>query len=278
MLPDLPTTATLPASVTPVVPPSRAFGGFTGEAFDVLGALRREPNVTAYRREKARIEAHVTGPFRRYRDDLVVSLVLPNRLPFETERNVFSRLLKNDYGAGGCHSHLWMSVYRHGRKRLTDPQLSHSIDPDGHSVGLYVGDHYGDYFARFKDRVAAEPSAFAAILRGIVEAPAVRDGEPAEAASNPEASEDDVPAAATSELPPFSAYAYTRARGVETRHDLAAPDADLGVLARATGVWVRTRWPRESVVAMGPHLVDTAVRAVARLWPLYVWQCAAADR
>ncbi len=256
MLPDLPTIAHLPASVEIAVPPSRVFGGFTDETFDVLGALRQEPNVTAYRREKALIEAHVTGPFKRYRDDLVVSLVLPNRLPLETERNVFSRLLKNDYGAGGSHSHLWMSFYRHGRKRLTDPQMSHSVDPDGLSVGLYVGDHYGDYFARFKDRIAAEPSAFAAILRGIVDAHG-----------------DDAPAG----LPPFSAYAYTRAKGVESRHDLTAPDADLGAIARSTGVWVRTRWPRDAVVAMGPQAVDAAARAVARLWPLYVWQCAAAD-
>ena len=262
MLPDLPVLAHLPASVEAVLPRERAFGGFTAETFDVLGALRREPNVEAYRREKDGIDAHVVAPFKRYRDDLVVSLVLPNRLPLETERNVFSRLLKNDYGAGGCHAHLWMSFYRTGRKRLTDPQMSHSVDADGVSVGLYVGDHYGDYFARFKARLAAEPQDFAALLARTL--------------------------APSPQRPPFSAHHYTRAKGQEVTHtlggaapDLTAPDltaVDLAAVARATGVWVRTRWPREVVVAMGPAFLDAALRAVTALWPLYVWQCDAADR
>lgn len=252
MLPDLPTRSDLPAELHVGVPRECSFTGFPDAAFETLAALRAEPFVTTYRRLQPEIDAHVVGPFKRYRDDLVVATVLPERLPLETERNVFSRLLKNDYGAGGAHSHLWMSFYRTGRKRLTDPQMSHSIDPDGVSVGLYVGDHYGDYFRRFKDRVAAEPSAFADLLRGVL--------------------------APSPDVPPFAAYAYTKAKGVETRHALDPGTASGDVLAKATGVWVRAAWPRADVVALGPAFLDRAVAAVAHLWPLYVWQCAAADR
>ena len=251
MLPDLPVRTDLPETLRVVLPAERAFRGYPAEAFDVLGELRAAPHVETIRRLKAEIDAHVVGPFRRYRDDVVVATVLPERLPLETERNVFSRLHKNDYGAGGAHSHLWMSFYRHGRKRLTDPQLAHSIDPDGCSVGLYVGDHYGDYFRRFRERVAAEPAAFDALLTDAL------TGAPG--------------------LPPVSAHAYTKAKGAEVRHDLA-PGVDPAVLARSTGVWVRMRWPKAEVVAAGPGLVDRAVAAVRHLWPLYVWQCEAADR
>ena len=246
-----PSPLPLPATLRVARLGDHAFEGFADAAFDTLGALRAAPHVETYRRLKPEIDAHVTGPFKRYRDDLVVATVLPGHLPLETERNVFSRLLKNDYGAGGAHSHLWMSFYRTGRKRLTDPQLAHAISPDGCSVGLYVGDHYGDYFRRFKARVADEPSDFASLLRD-----ALGRGD---------------------DLPPFDAYAYTRAKGAEARVALTADTAAV-VLPRATGVWVRTAWPRETVVALGPAFVDRAAAAVAHLWPLYVWQCAAADR
>lgn len=251
MLPDLPVRTDLPETLRVVLPAERAFAGYDPAAFEVLGAMRSAPHVETIRRLKGEIDAHVVGPFKRYRDDVVVATVLPERLPLETERNVFSRLHKNDYGAGGAHSHLWLSFYRHGRKRLTDPQLAHSIDPDGCSVGLYVGDHYGDYFRRFRERVAAEPGAFDSLLRSALA------GAPG--------------------LPTVAAYAYKKAKGAETRHDLAG-GVDPAVLARSTGVWVRMRWPLDEVVALGPRFVDHAVTAVAHLWPLYVWQCEAADR
>ena len=111
------------------------FEGFAPEAFAILERLRDEPHIAQYRKEKAGIKRYITEPFKRFRDDLVVNWVLPNRLDFETEKNVFSRLLKNDFGAGGCHHHLWMAFYRPGRRRLTDVQLAPCITPDGFTMG-----------------------------------------------------------------------------------------------------------------------------------------------
>lgn len=239
MPPDLPTATVLPGTLARPDPLALSFGGFTAESFDALGRLRERPNVEQYRADKAALDVHVWAPFRAYRDDLAVNLVLPNRLPWETERNVFSRLLKNDFGAGGSHHHVWMSFYRTGRKRLTDPQLSHSIDPDGFTVGLYAGDHAGDYLARIKARALAEPEVFGALLRGALADPAWR------------------------------AFAYTGTGANEVRHDLAAGDPDAALVKRMRGVWVRRTFARADVLAWGPDLVRHSLGAVDHLWPLY---------
>ena len=138
MIPDAPP---LPRATPPFPRPeplSLTFDGFPDEGWDALERLRAEPHIGRYQEEKAVLDRAVTAPFKRYRDDLAVNWVLPNGLPFETEKNVFSRILKNDFGRGGSHSHLWMAFYRPPRKRLTDIQLSHAVYPDAFRWGLYV--------------------------------------------------------------------------------------------------------------------------------------------
>ena len=138
-------------------PLSLHFEGFSEDAFAVLERLRAHPHIEQYRAEKDAITHFVTDPFKRYRDDLALGWVLPNGLPFETEKNVFSRLLKNDFGAGGCHHHQWMAFYRPPRRRLTDVQLSHSLYPDGFAFGLYVGEYAKGLFPHVKAQMQEEP-------------------------------------------------------------------------------------------------------------------------
>lgn len=216
------------------------FEGFDRRAFEVLERLRQHPHVEQYRTEKEAIRRYITEPFKRYRDDLVVNWVLPNRLDFETERNVFSRLLKNDFGAGGCHHHLWMSFYRPGRRRLTDFQLAHSLSPDGLSVGLYVGDYAQDLVRHAAARIEADPEQFVRILRAILR----EDG--------------------------WKAFYYEGRDG--TRREIDR-DVSLSGTAwkpqRLTGLWVRTVHPRDAVLARGGELVGHALRDVVRVWTLY---------
>ncbi|MFO8100292.1 MAG: hypothetical protein R6T83_11815, partial [Salinibacter sp.] len=138
----------------------RAFGGWTPEVFEMLDRLRAEPHIDQYKREKPGVTEWLKDPFRRYRDDLVVGWVLPNRLEFETERNVFSRLLKNDFGAGGCHDHLWMAFYRPSTRRLEDVQITHRVSPDGFAVGLYVGSHASDLLTQAQRRIDGAPATY----------------------------------------------------------------------------------------------------------------------
>lgn len=146
------------------------FPGFTADAFAVLERLRSNPRIEQYREEKGDIDLHVMEPFRKFRDDLVVNLVLPNHLALETERNVFSRLLKNDFGAGGCNSHVWMSFYRPDRTRLTDLQPFHGIDPDGFYSGLHVGGRDRAVLRAMHEAIAADPDGILKELNELLRA------------------------------------------------------------------------------------------------------------
>ncbi len=229
----------LPAALVFPDPPDVTFEGFGPEAFAILERLRRHPHVEQYRKEKAGIRRHLTEPFKRFRDDLAVNFVLPNRLPFETEKNVFSRLLKNDFGAGGCHHHLWMAFYRTGRRRLTDVQLSHSIRPDGFEVSLFVGAYMKDLLRQARTRLAAAPGRFLALLNPLLQ---------------------------TSKTLHFRNGTGRQA----TRHDVHTPLPRLpAALLHADALWLNHAFPRADVLAWQGALVDHALEAVRTLWPLY---------
>ncbi len=223
------------------------FEGFSSHAFTTLAALRDQPHVEQYRRLKPALDQHVVAPFKRYRDDLALNWVIANGLPFETEKNVFSRILKNDWGAGGSHSHLWMAFYRQGSKRLHDAQLSHSLDPDGFTVGLYVGDYAQAWTVNLRERIGEAPGAFFDLLAALPE----KEG--------------------------WRAFVYAGAG--QTRREVgrgAAAAAALPAIRRAKGFWVRRTFEKADVLAWGPALVAHSLAALAALWPLYLYFLAAA--
>ena len=224
-----------------------SFEGFGPAAFETLGRLKAAPHVETYRAVKDDLQKHVVAPFRRYRDDLVLNWVLPNGLPFETERDVFSRILKNDFGAGGSHSHLWMSFYRPPRRRLSDLQLSHAVYADGFRVGVYVGSYSKGLFREARARMLDEKNESLGLLNGLIDA----------------------------------GYAFAFAPHVtkpEGHPEFSAPLAALpDGLARAQGVWVMRRFPRADVEAWGPGLVPRMLEEMARVWPLYTFWAEAGD-
>ena len=239
-LPLVEPTEILAADLAFPEPLDLSFEGFTPEAFAILERLRERPHIEQYREEKEGIQRYIQAPFKRYRDDLVVNWVLPNRLDFETEKNVFARILKNDFGAGGSHHHLWMSFYRPGRRRLTDVQISHGISPDGFTVGLFAGEYAKDVFREAKGRIEAEPERFLGPVNTRLEEGAWR----------------------------FSSYSGAGKRRAQNVHDeplAALPER----MDKAKALWLRTVLPRERVLAWEGMLVQHALEKVRDLWPLY---------
>ena len=239
-LPDVEPSLKTAADLVVPDPLDLRFEGFPPDAFALLERLRQHPHIEQYRVEKPAIERDLMAPVRRFRDDLVGNWVLPNRLAFETERNVFSRLLKNDFGAGGAHHHLWMAFYRPGRRRLTDAQLSHSLSPEGFDTGLYLGDYAKDLLAPAKRHILAEPERFLAHVNPLLE----QDG--------------------------WRFYYYYGSGAAKAQPMYEAPLGTLPEdLRKARGLWIRTRFPKETVLAWRERLVEHALEAVRAVWPIY---------
>ncbi len=216
------------------------FEGWSVETFEMLTRLRANPHIEQYNKEKPGISTKLKEPFKRYRNDLVVNWVLPNRLDFETEKNVFARLLKNDFGAGGCKDNLWMSFYRPGRKRLKDVQISHNISPDGFDVGLFVGGYAKDLLQQAKDRIEQAPEQYVSLLNPLLQEKNWR-------------------------------FHFRTGSGKNAaRHTF---ESELGAvpdeISRATDIFVRRHFPRDTVLDVGPDLVKHALDAVVAVWPTY---------
>ncbi|GAB5536509.1 MAG: hypothetical protein Rubg2KO_27580 [Rubricoccaceae bacterium] len=240
----------VPSASPPFVRPNPldlTFEGFPQEGLDALARLKAEPHIGQYREDKAVLDEAIIAPFKRYRDDLALNWVIPNGLPFETERNVFSRILKNDFGRGGSHNHLWMSFYRRPRKRLTDVQLSHAIHSDRFRWGLYIGDYAKGLFAPARERLVGQPDDALAILNTLIE----------------------------------RGYRLSFASHVtkpEGHPEFSEPlDALPDGLARAKGIWVQRALPIAEVQDLGPQLVGHAIDAQEELWPLYRFLAEAAE-
>jgi hypothetical protein len=217
-----------------------SFEGWSVAAFGILDRLRETPHISQYKQEKPGVTDDLKDPFHRYRDDLVVNWVLPNRLGFRTEKNVFSRLLKNDFGAGGCHDNLWMSFYRPETKRLKDVQISHCISPDGFDVGIYVGAHATGLLDQALGRIEQAPDRYLSLVNPLLE----QEG--------------------------WRFYYHYGSGETKTRPTHHAPlDALPDDLDRADGLWVRRRFERDKVLDWGPDLVEHALDAVLALWPIY---------
>ena len=216
------------------------FEGWTSAVFEMLDRLRETPHIDQYNKEKPGVTDDLKDPFKRYRNDLVVNWVLPNRLALETEKNVFSRLLKNDFGAGGCKDNLWMAFYRPGLKRLKDAQVSHRISPDGFDVGLFLGGYAKDLLKEAKRRIQDTPGRYRALVNALLD----EEG--------------------------WRFYFSTGSGKSKERHVFYDPLDELpDELDRAKGIWVRRRFPRAQVLDWGPELVPHALGAVFDVWPIY---------
>lgn len=236
--PELPLPLFLEIPQTPAL----SFGGFKAEAFEILDRLRQEPHIEQYRKEKHSIQQYIQHPFKVFRDDLVLNWVVPNQLPFETERNVFSRLLKNDFGAGGCHHHLWLSFYRHGLRRLTDLQLAHSLSPDGFSTGLYVGDNAPALLKYTQSIIQEYPNEYLRLVNTLL----AQGGWV------------------------LRVRPRKSPKGSHESYDVPLHEIPASLLT-ASGIWLSIECARREVLNDHIELVNATLDALHKLWPVYLF-------
>jgi 5-methylcytosine-specific restriction protein B len=86
----------------------------------------------------------------------------------ETERWLFSRIPKNDFGRGGAWDHYWGAFYPKGSKRIQDAQLSLWINYERLEFGFYIGDYGTEQRQRFLRRCREHLRALQTMLQDVL--------------------------------------------------------------------------------------------------------------
>ncbi|HEX7069786.1 MAG TPA: hypothetical protein VF190_03225, partial [Rhodothermales bacterium] len=146
----------------------------------------------------------------------------------------------NDFGAGGCNSHVWMSFYRPECGRLNDLQTFHGIDPDGFYSGLHVGGRDRQLVARAKEAIRRAPDELLRAVNGLLR----RGGWSLE----------------------YSRGSGSKSAEVAVHEPLAEWPNDV---FRAQSLSIYLSLDKRQVIELGPKLVRGAAVAMQGIWPLY---------
>ncbi len=113
---------------------------FTAATFEMLQKLHEAPTKATYEAHKAEIISNVMTPLKTLLKEVVTQLPADITAQLETEKNVFARILKNDYGKGGAYEYYWGALYPKGGERTKDAQLFIWIDHQSLEAGFYMGE------------------------------------------------------------------------------------------------------------------------------------------
>ncbi|MFG0253084.1 MAG: AAA family ATPase, partial [Phycisphaerales bacterium JB038] len=126
-----------------------AGGLFRRESFRLLEGLHGDPTREYYDRHKEAIQAHVEAPLQTLLSLVGEELPATMREVLETEKRLFSRIPKNDWGRGGAWDFYWGAFYPIGGRRIEAPQLFVWVNREGLEWGFYIGDYGADHTKRF---------------------------------------------------------------------------------------------------------------------------------
>ncbi len=114
---------------------------FSLTALELLDKLHLSPTAATYTANKHDFKTLLEKPFQSLLKE-VGSQLPPNMLAvLETEKRIFGRILKNDYGQGGAWEFYWGAFYPKGGKRTDDAQLFIWMDHANLEAGFYMGEH-----------------------------------------------------------------------------------------------------------------------------------------
>jgi len=134
-----------------MISPPPVVGLLDLQAFDLLERLRANPTKAFYDSEKDAFAEHLEQPFRDLFAELAERMPQPMRDYLETEKGLFGRIPKNDYGRGGAWPHYWGAFYPKGGKRIEGAQLFVLAQADDFRFGFDLGEHSpggGEQFQR----------------------------------------------------------------------------------------------------------------------------------
>jgi 5-methylcytosine-specific restriction protein B len=156
-----------PYELDRLVPPHQAEPvnpAFQPEAFQLLAGLQENPSKAYYQEHRERFQTLVEEPFHRLFREVVHRLPDAILNTMEIERQVFGRILKNDYGRGGAWPFYWGALYPKGGNKTRDPQLSLWVNHDFLKASFYMGEYGAEKRALFLRNCALYKDS----LRGLI--------------------------------------------------------------------------------------------------------------
>lgn len=131
----------------------RPGSAYLAGAFEWLAKVSAEPTREFCLAHKEELAAAVETPLQELFRKVVSLLPEPVAEYMETEKNVFGRLLKNDWGRGGAWDFYWGALYPKGGRRVEDAQLFVSVKPDVLTYGFSVGQYGGAQSTRLLENL-----------------------------------------------------------------------------------------------------------------------------
>jgi len=129
-----------------------AEGAFTAECFSLLAQLKDSPTYGFYQAHKAEIEIQVQIPIQKLLRGVAKGLPAKMLHHLETEKKLFGRIPKNDYGQGGAYHFYWGALYPKGGKRIGDTQLYVFLDFSGLTFGFSLPNDQSEGAKRFVEK------------------------------------------------------------------------------------------------------------------------------
>ena len=152
-------TSDPPPEVTPTEQPQ-----FSPRAFDLLEMLKRDPRKAVYDEHKDEFHSELEAPFQQLMRRVARRLPKPILESMETEKRIFSRIPKNDWGRGGAWPHYWGAFYPKGGRRTEDIQLAVWMNHQRMGIGFYIGEYGSEQRRTFVESCAANRQALEPII------------------------------------------------------------------------------------------------------------------
>jgi 5-methylcytosine-specific restriction enzyme B len=137
---------------------------FFAQTFDLLATLHSDPEASVYKDQKEAFQKYLIDPF----EDLMLNVA--QRLPsgiserMETQKNLFGKIIKNDFGRGGAWDFYWGAFYQKGKRRTESAQLFLWINNERIEFGFFIGDYGKVHRKMFLWNVSKYSNTFASLL------------------------------------------------------------------------------------------------------------------
>ena len=158
----------------PLVGAMLDFGGsetWTSEAFTLLEQIHLNPTKEFYSTHAEEFKQRLEKPFQQLLGAVGQRLRPEITELMETEKRIFSRIMKNDWGRGGAWDFYWGAFYPKGGKRTEAAQLFLGMHEDCLEFGFYIG----EYGAEKRDRFTQSCSRHLETLEDLLMKPLSRD-------------------------------------------------------------------------------------------------------